>query len=175
MMSRRLTAGRGFSLLELALVVGVVSLLVVVLVSRLLLYYENAERVAAQQLIGTLRTALAMRSAQLIATGETGRLVALVDANPMVLLSETPRNYLGELYAPTLADLPNGQWFFDRSDRTLVYLFNAEQKFSFQTSKFLKFKVKLAGLPKPSDQQGRSGLSTGVTLDQVSNQAAIQD
>jgi hypothetical protein len=170
---RRAGSG-GYTRLEFALAVGVFGLLVAVLASRLLLYHEEAERVAAQQLIATLRTGLAVRSAQLAAEGQSEHLAALAGANPIALLSEKPGNYVGEFYAPDVLEMPKGQWFFDRADRTLVYLFSTPEKFSPRTSNFLKFKVKLLRLPNPADTKGRSKVITGVILDQVSDQAAIK-
>jgi hypothetical protein len=170
----RRAVSRGYTRLEFALAVCVLGLLVAALASSLLVYREEAERVAAQQLIAAVRTGLAVRSAQLVAAGQAEHLAALADTNPMALLSEKPVNYVGEFYAPDISEIPKGQWFFDRTERTLVYLFSTPEKFSLRTSNFLKFKVKLLRLPNPADKEGRSKVITGVILDQVSDQAAIK-
>jgi type II secretory pathway pseudopilin PulG len=163
----------GFTLLEGAVAAALFALLTAVLVSRLLFYNGEAERVAAEQLIGTLRTALQVRSAHALATrGEAG-LAPLVDENPMAWLSGKPDNYLGEFYSPDPRKIPTGNWFFDRSDRSLAYLPNDHESFSIETSKFLKFKVKLILLPNPDASSGRSKVSKGVTLDQVNDRIAV--
>ena len=36
-------------------------------------------------------------------------------------LSETPKNYVGELDAAGLPAVEGGQWYFDRREHTLVY------------------------------------------------------
>ena len=91
-MSGPRTRRGGFSLFELAVAACILGLLAAVLLNRLLVYREEAERVAGKQMIGTLRSALAARSAQLISAGGNQALVALARDNPMGLLSEKPEN-----------------------------------------------------------------------------------
>jgi general secretion pathway protein G len=163
----------GFTLLESAVAAALFALLVAILGNRLLFYHGETERVATEQLVGTLRTALQVRSAHALATrGEAG-LTPLTEENPMVWLSGKPDNYLGEFYSPDLEKIPTGNWFFDRSDRSLVYLPNSHESFSIQTSKFLKFKVKLILLPNPDGSSGRSKITKGVILDQVNDRIAV--
>jgi type II secretory pathway pseudopilin PulG len=164
---------RGFTLLEAAIAAALLALLVWILAGRLLFYHGEAERVAAEQLIGTLRSALQVRAAQAFAVrGEAG-LSALTEENPMGWLSGKPDNYLGEFYSPGLEQIPKGNWFFDRSDYSLAYLPNANESFSTQTSKFLKFKVKLILLPNAAASSGLSKITKGVSLDQVPERAAV--
>jgi general secretion pathway protein G len=163
----------GFTLLEAAVAAALFALLVAILGNRLLFYYGETERVATEQLVGTLRTALQVRSAQALSTrGEAG-LAVLTQENPMAWLSGKPDNYLGEFYSPDLGKIPMGNWFFDRSDHSLVYLPNNHESFSTQTSKFLRFKVKFVGSPGPDVGNGRSKATKGVILDQVSDGAAV--
>jgi type II secretory pathway pseudopilin PulG len=164
----------GFTLLEFAVAAGLLGLLVAALLSRLLFYQEQAERVAAEQLVGTLRTALQVRAAQVGAAGGEGALQALAEQNPISWLSGKPQNYLGEYYSPDLEELPRGNWFFDRTDKSLVYLHNGHKSFSFETSTFLKFKVKLLRLPNPTGLNGRTKVTKGLVLDQVSDRAAVK-
>jgi general secretion pathway protein G len=162
----------GFSRLEFAVAVAVFALLVAALVERVHFYNEQAELVAVQQLTGTLRTALQVKAAQQLASGNQAALAALGRENPMGWLSEKPSNYLGEYYSPDLSGLPNGHWLFDRTDHSLVYLPDSHKSFSFKTSKFLKFKVKFIILP--GSVNGKPGKSTqGVVLDQVADEGAV--
>jgi general secretion pathway protein G len=163
----------GITRLEFAVAAVVFGLLVAGLVERMLFYNEQAERVAVQQLVGTLRTALRVRAARLVSTDGSAALAQLANENPLGWLSEKPRNYLGEYYSPKLDELPEGNWLFDRTQRTLVYLPNSHKTFSFQTSKFLKFKVKFVRIPDPGRGNGRSKGTKGVVLDQVSGEAAV--
>jgi len=105
---------RGASLLELAVGGVLTASLAGLLLNCIISYRGESEHVAAKQLIGSLRTALAVRSAKAISTtGEAG-LLALAYQNPMTWLQEVPENYLGEYYSPNKAELPSGNWYFDR-------------------------------------------------------------
>jgi general secretion pathway protein G len=163
----------GFTLFEFAVGAGLFGVFVAALLSRVLFYQGEAERVAAEQLVGALRTALEVRTAQTIAAagGEQG-LARIAEENPIGWLAHKPRNYLGEYYAPPLDELPLGNWFYDRNDKTLVYLPASHKSFSFQTSKFLKFKVKLLRLPNLTQIKGQSKINKGLSLDQVSDSVA---
>jgi general secretion pathway protein G len=170
------TCGRrrqgGFTRLEFGIAAAVFGLLMAAFVERVFFYNEQAELVAVQQLTGTLRTALQVRAARELASGNAAALAALAQENPMGWLSEKPANYLGEFYSPDLRELPNGHWFFDRTDHSLVYLPDSHKTFSFETSKFLKFKVKFIRSPGPVND-GRSKAMQGVILDQVADEAAV--
>ncbi|MFL6675343.1 MAG: hypothetical protein ACJ8LG_18875 [Massilia sp.] len=163
----------GFTLFETAVAASVFGLLVTIFSGRALFYHAQAERVASEQLVGILRTALQVRAARVLSTeGERG-LARLANENPMRLLSEKPQNYLGEYYKPDLAELPNGNWLFDRHERSLIYLPAGHISFSFETSRFLRFKVKSLLLPNPDQSGGRSKLTKGVSLDQVIDRVAV--
>ena len=115
------TLAGGFSLLELVVVIGIIVLLLVIAVNKLLPLRIDAERTAMESVLGTLKSALSIEVAAHIAKGKIPALTALQDSNPMRRLSETPKNYVGELDAPGPATVEDGQWYFDRHDRTLVY------------------------------------------------------
>jgi general secretion pathway protein G len=163
----RLPRQRGVTLLELAVAAVVLALLAGILLEKLIAYAGESERVAAKQLIGSLRTALAVRSAHAIsASGEAG-LLALSHDNPITWLVEPPQNYLGEYYAPDESVLPVGNWYFDRANLTLVYLPATPKSFSQGTSKLLRFKVKLLHRAMPIDPARWNAASEGLALGQV--------
>lgn len=164
----------GFTLFEFAVAAGLLGLFVAALLSRVVFYQGEAERVAAEQLVGTLRTALEVRAAQTVAHGGQQGLDRVAEENPMGWLLEEPRNYLGEYYAPPLEKLPVGNWLYDRNDKTLVYLPASYKSFSLQTSKFLKFKVKLIRLPNLTVIKGPSKINKGIRFDQVDDPVAAQ-
>jgi general secretion pathway protein G len=163
----------GFTLFEGAVAAALLGVLVATFTARALFYYDEAERVVAEQLIGTLRTALQVRVAQLISTkGERG-LASLTELNPVALLHEKPPNYLGEFYSPRIEDMPRASWFYDRTDHSLVYLPSGHKTFTFETSKFLRFKVKFASLSSLPNSTGRSQATKGIVLDQVTDRLAL--
>jgi type II secretory pathway pseudopilin PulG len=168
---------RGISLSECAMVAAVVAALAGALVNRLLFYQEEAELVAVQQTVGILRSALQMRAAKAYLDRRDSGMLALTSENPIDWLVARPANYLGEYYSPDIKDLQEGNWYFDRNDRTLVYLLQNGESFAHRTSILLKFKVRLFSFsngavdsPRPP---GFPASVTGVAFDQVVDQAAV--
>jgi type II secretory pathway pseudopilin PulG len=157
---------RGASLLEFTVAVAVVAILLTVLLQRLWYYQGEAEQAAVQTVVGTLRTALDFEVAQGKLPGRTLNLTILTEQNPFSLLKNKPSNYVGELFRPNDGDIGEGNWCFDRSDKSLVYLLNKRNSFLDAETKRLIFKVKLLYLP-----QRTVGVSApaeaGVTFEQV--------
>ncbi len=122
-------ACRGFSLLELVIVIVLISVLLAIAIDRLLLTKARAESTAMEQMVGTLRSAITIRVAELIARARVGQVPALVRSNPMLLLAERPRNYLGELFGPDASILQAGNWFFDARGHALCYLVESTDYF----------------------------------------------
>jgi len=162
----------GATLLELAVSTSLAALLAGVLLNSVTSYQGETEQVAAKQLVGSLRTALAIRSARALADSGESALLALAHQNPMTWLQDWPQNYIGEYNSPNKADLPAGNWYFDRAAEMLVYLPSAEKSFSSGTQKILVFKVKLARVSSPPEDGPEEG-TAGLVLDQVSDQSVV--
>jgi hypothetical protein len=164
---RRLPRQRGLSRFELAVAAALFAALVGIAASRLNWYQQQAESVAAEQLIATLRVALHFRVSHLTAAQRPYEVLTVADENPIDWLSEKPKNYLGEYYSPDNQKLTKGSWYFDRDDRTLVYLLTQQKSFAFRSSLLLKFKVKSLRLPLKPAQQDQSGPIESIALIQV--------
>lgn len=119
---RRKQGMNGFSLFELVVVIAIIALLMVLAIDRLLALRVQAERVAMQMVLGTIRSGLGMEVAETVVKQDMAALQALAGSNPMDRLAEPPSNYLGVLDAPDPAALEPGNWYFDRTTRVLVYL-----------------------------------------------------
>ncbi|MDQ1921142.1 type II secretion system protein [Massilia pseudoviolaceinigra] len=159
----------GFSLLEMAVCTVVMAVLTGVLLQRLLYYREQAELAAVEQLAGVLRSALVLKIGQLQARGKEAEIPSLIGKNPIDWLAEKPRNYAGEYFAPTPAQVGPGNWYFDLKTKTLVYLISGEKKFPRGTAKRIDFKVEFTRLPTiPAKQSGTSETRT-VALTQVNS------
>ena len=113
---------RGFSLLELVVVIVIISILLTLAISRLLALQVDAERVAMETVAGTLRSAIGIKVAEHIVRHDIAGLKDMEGSNPMDRLAELPRNYLGALDSPDLSRLEGGNWYFDIRGRVLVYL-----------------------------------------------------
>ena len=96
---RRQSGHRGFSLIELLVVVLIVSILMVVAISRLLALQVDAERVVMESTVGAVRSAMGIKVAEFIVKQKVSALPAYESKNPMSLLAEVPKNYLGEMEA----------------------------------------------------------------------------
>ena len=147
---------RGFTLFELAVAVSVIAVLTVVLLGRLEVVQQEAERVAVQQTLLALRAGLRMQVLELYASDRQNQLPALAGQNPVDWLLEKPSNYLGTYTAPAIEKLPQSHWFFDQSNAELIYILNRGNIFGGYRSELLQFKVSLQQAPlasaKPSSQ-----------------------
>ena len=126
----RVRAGsRGFTLLELVVVIIIVSFLAVIAIAKLLAIQVDAERVSMETVLGALRSAIGMTVAESIVRQDLRGLEALVGSNPMDRLAETPHNYLGAIDHPNPAGFEDGNWYFDKDKRELVYLVRNKANF----------------------------------------------
>jgi general secretion pathway protein G len=132
---------RGAGRLEFAVVVAVLGVLLAVFLHRVQFYQAEAERAAVQQVVAQLRTALAVKAGERYLRGNVRPLAVLVGENPMGWLQRPPPNYAGEIDESEAARAEPGHWYFDRSARTLMYVFNRRNYFFDDEQKRLKFKL----------------------------------
>lgn len=159
---------RGHTLLEFAIALVVIGVLATVLLSRIWLYQAEAERAALQLTVANLRSALQIRVAQGKLPGGTLNLTMLAEENPFAWLKSKPVNYAGEYFSPSDQDIGAGNWCFDRSDKSVVYLLNIPESFLDAQTKRLKFKVKLLRLLNTSgDAENAASPVSGLTFEQV--------
>jgi hypothetical protein len=160
----------GFTKFEFVVSAAVFCVLVAVLLNRLGLVQDDTERAQVARVLGTMRAALQFKTAELIVNSRQAEAAKFVDQNPMDWLMERPENYLGEYYSPKAGTLPKGNWYFDRSDKTLVYLLNNGKTFEDEQLNLLKFKVKFSDTPGNTvTSSGQPSLIRGIALDQVSD------
>jgi len=145
---KRVRMRAGFTLLEFAVTLLVAAAVSAFLLNRFDFYREQAEMAATRQLVGALRTALQVRSAQLQAQGQHDALRTLAQDNPMNWLDRKPDNYLGEFEALNPQKIGRSGWVFDARDKSLVYLLPNAETFSFGTARLLRFKVEFSRAPE---------------------------
>ncbi len=112
---------RGFSMLELIAVIAIIGILVAVAANRLLPYIDEAERISVLRVEGALRSSLVLEAAQRIVRGRSASIAELEGSNPITLLLEPPKNYLGELSIGESEKVPARHWYFDRHSALLIY------------------------------------------------------
>lgn len=121
---------RGFTLLELVIVIVIVALLASLALARLLTLQADAERVAMQTTLRIVNSALGMTVAKALVEQDFERIHALERSNPMERLAKLPENYLGALAEPNPAALPDAHWYYDTDAGELVYLVRHVERFS---------------------------------------------
>lgn len=147
-MTRRIRTGMrqaGFTLFELVLVIVLVAVMMKILLERFLIYQEMAEKVAMEQTVGALKSALNIQTAALIASGRTDDVAKLTTINPFTLLADKQRNYIGELFKVDEGTIEPGNWYFDLKRRQAVYVVARGPHFvpDEQGRKEVRYKVEL--------------------------------
>ncbi|MBI5429717.1 MAG: prepilin-type N-terminal cleavage/methylation domain-containing protein [Nitrosomonadales bacterium] len=117
-----LCTSKGFTLIELIVVIIIILILSGLFLNRMMFYIGQAEKVAMEEVAGTIQSSLTMQYGKLLTRGKPSDLAALANDNPMAWLQKKPRNYLGEFYGPTPQSVESGNWVFDLKTRELVYL-----------------------------------------------------
>jgi len=117
-----MSRARGFTLIELVIVICVVGLLFGIALDRLLRYQELGERAVLQQNVAAINSALALKFAAYVVLGTPQRIAEEVGRNPVHLLARPPENYLGEFAVPDTKTFSRPSWYFDASAGELVYL-----------------------------------------------------
>jgi general secretion pathway protein G len=158
---------RGASLLEFGVAVAVIGILMTILLQRIWYYQDEAERTAVQLTVTNVRAALEIKVSQGKLPGRSLDLTILTEQNPLNLLIDKPANYAGEYFNPRDGEISEGNWYFDRSSKTLVYLLNIRNSFGSAQLKRLKFKVKLLRLPHSPAKPSGTPDTLGVAFEQV--------
>ena len=113
---------RGFTLIELVIVIIIIAILMGLFMNRFLYYQEQAEKVAMEEMVGVIQSSLTMQYGQIMTRGKSSDVAALVKDNPINWLQKNPSNYEGEFYEATLQSVQPGNWLFDLKTRELIYL-----------------------------------------------------
>ena len=121
---------RGFSLLELAVVVAALAILAAVILERVLPLIGRAQRAAFLDVQRDLQSSLRLAAAERIAGGESAKVLELASVNPMSLLLEPPSNYRGVLTAPEQSAVPPASWYFDEQAGRLGYRVGSYTRFT---------------------------------------------
>lgn len=109
----------GFSLVELSAALVIIAILAAVALYKLAPILADAERTALENTLGILRSALGINVASYLAKADLRGVQDLAGSNPMELLTEPPKNYLGVL--DENSSVEDGTWYFDRKRSELVY------------------------------------------------------
>ncbi len=136
---------KGFTLIELVVVIVVLSVLVGTLLDRVWFYQEQAEKTAMIEVAAAIQSALTMQHGRLMTRGMESETAVLAAENPMKWLSKQPRNYSGEFYDPTPRAVAPGNWVFDLRSRELIYVLGRADYFipGKGGNKWIRYRVNL--------------------------------
>ena len=121
---------KGFTLIELIVVITIMVILSSVLLTRIYYYQERAEKAAMEQVASALQSALTLKHARLITQGLESNATLLAAENPMNWLAKIPSNYAGEFYDVTPRAVAPGNWVFDLKTRNLIYVVDRGDHFT---------------------------------------------
>ncbi len=118
----RVQSSKGFTLIELIVVIIIIVTLMGFFMNRVSFYQEQAEKVAMEGVVGAIQSALILQYGQLQTRGKSSDIATLIQDNPMNWMQKKPANYAGEFFEPTLKSASSGNWIFDLKTREMVYL-----------------------------------------------------
>lgn len=158
-------AQRGFTMIELAVTITIAAILLTALLTRVWFYQREVERIATGQVIGALHKALQLQLVSMVVRGRMNELPGLAEQNPIDWLERKPPNYLGAFYGPGSDELERGNWYFDKKEKKLVYLFSKGENSDVNQ---LNFRVKLINNRDSAVRQDkRVELFNSAILEQV--------
>lgn len=119
-MELRIKDQKGFTLIELVVVMVILALLAAVAVPKFLDLQKQAEVSSVRKVVGNIRSALSIRTAQALVNGEV--LADLAGTlYPMELLSTVPEPYEGKQGAPLSLTDYKGVWWQGNGSHDLYY------------------------------------------------------
>lgn len=158
---------KGFTLLELVVVICIIAILGSVLMNRIWFYQEQAERAAMEQVEAALQSALTLQYGKYILRGKEKEASVLATENPMDWLAKKPANYEGEFYNPTPQSAAPGSWIFDLKSRELVYLIDRSEYFTPGKDgvKWIRYRITLVYEDVPGDGGKAGRVVAGAVLE----------
>ncbi len=155
---------KGFTLIELIVVIGIIVLIAGIFLVRIPYYQEQAEKTAMQQVSGALQSALLLRYSTLMTRNAASEqeLNVLATDNPITWLQKPPRNYMGEYFDPGLRTVAPGNWMFDLKSRELIYVVDHGDNFTpgKDGQKWIRFHVQLGYEPALGRPEAGKELAT---------------
>lgn len=158
---------RGFTFFELAVVITVISILAVVVLTYYYKLLVDVERTAMERDLGIMRSAIGLQVAGYFVAGNMTGLNDLVGSNPMDLLSETPKNYLGVIGYYKIENIEKGSWFYDSKEQMLIYLVKNQLYFETKLPAPARARFKIYPVYSDSAEGGKKKYISGLTLKEL--------
>ncbi|MGD8484198.1 MAG: type II secretion system protein [Thioalkalispiraceae bacterium] len=144
----------GFTLLEMVIVIVLISVLGLIILSRVWQYRVYAEEAMVTATVGNIRSALGLEVARLAVKEQTRQIARLENTNPMKLLAQTPETYLGETSKPETIK-QKGVWYFNNNDKSLNYIVSYTEHFESKIKGVKRTRHQLKMVFTDNNQNGR--------------------
>ncbi|MES1981595.1 MAG: prepilin-type N-terminal cleavage/methylation domain-containing protein [Pseudomonadota bacterium] len=153
---------RGFTLIEVVVVITILVVLYTVFLERAWVYQEQAEKTAMVEVVEAIQSALVLKYGHMMVRGAESEAGVLATENPMTWLAKQPRNYAGEFYDPTPLSISPGNWMFDLKAHQLIYMPSRTDNFVAgpDGQKWIRYRVNLVYDPPASAQPGKMLVGT---------------
>ncbi len=135
---KKYNPNRGFTQLELVVVIVLISILGVIALNRMWAWRLQAERTMVKSVVGNIRSALGLETANLALHDKLHKLPSLSGSNPVVLLAQPPADYIGVYRDSNDKTKKPGIWYFNPLQKALIYTIRYTEG----------FKTSLKGLPR---------------------------
>lgn len=160
---------RGFTYLELVVVISIISTLLYFAFDRLWKLQVTAEQAVIDQTVGNLQSALALTIAEHISHADIAGLRSYVESNPIRLLAQTPLNYHGDLPG-VHNELPGGSWYYRTDIKSLIYKVDNQDYFTSSDNDLAQIEFKIYPVYDDNNHNGRFDAGDtlkGLTLQSV--------
>lgn len=141
---------RGMGLLETVMVGILISVLIVVFLSRILSLSVAVERESMQQTVININSMLNIEALTLVVRNDEKGIADWEGANPMSLLDPKPIQYAGSYSEPDAMQQKPGSWYFDKSQSLLIYRINNVEQFG--GGRAIPERVRFRVVPQFDDQ-----------------------
>lgn len=159
-------SSKGFTLVEMLVVISIVGILASMLFSRVLIYQELAEKAAMQQVASALQSALVLQYGHRMALGMGSEINNISTENPLDWLAQKPINYAGAFHAIKPGAIEPGNWAFDLRSHELIYIPNHNEYFvpAQDGLKWVRYRTRFAYEAIPGHKGTGLKVLAGVTF-----------
>jgi len=145
---------KGFTLLELVIVIIMIGFLGTIVLDRLWKYRIFAEEAAVTATIGNIRSGLGLEVAKLAVRGQVQKIALFENTNPLMFLAQKPNNYIGEVTTENAMTEP-GNWYYHASEKSLNYVVSYPENFYTNVSGIKRTRHQLKLVYTDNNNNGR--------------------
>lgn len=146
------------------LAVILISLLSIIFYIRVNHVSNEAEKISMQQTLSTIRLGVQFYTLRKTIAGKSKDLWIYEDENPINMLEQPPANYVGEFSEDKQANIKPGEWYYDITNKELVYKVINIEVFTEKIQRSLEFRYQLKFVPASNRQKKSAGFADNYSL-----------